>query len=105
MDHVDKHRSPDIAADDAAVLVPEYVVHERVEVTAVDREVVLVAGRQVGVAVATQVGGDHFVAPGRERFDVAPPDALGLRIAMHQQQWIAAHALVDVRHRNSIADH
>ncbi len=63
----------------AHAIVAEHVVHERVDVARVHREVVDVVGREIAVAVPAEVGDDDLEAGGRERRDVAPPDALGLR--------------------------
>ena len=93
----------DVAARDRALLVAEHVVHERV---AVDRErgdVVEAVGREARVAVAAEVGRDHLEARAGERPDVAPPDALRLRVAVQEQQRGAAGAFADVRDRHAVA--
>ena len=79
-----QHDATDVAARDRAVLVAEHVVHERVAVDRVRGDVVEVVGREARVAVAAEVGRDHLEAGGGERPDVAPPDALGLRVAVQQ---------------------
>ena len=81
----------------------EHVVHERVEVGGEGRRVVEVVGREVGVAVAAQVGDDDLEAGRGERLDVAPPDALGLGVAVHEQQRVAAHALPHEREIEPVA--
>ena len=71
-------------------------MHQRVQVARVRRRVVEPVGREVGVAEAAQVGDDHLEAGGGERGDVALPDALRLRPAVHQEQRDAAAALAPV---------
>ena len=96
-------RPADVAARDDAVLVAEHVVHERVEVDGERGDVVEAVGREARVAVAAQVGRDHLEAGVGERLDVAPPDALRLRVAVHEQQRSAADALAHVRERHAVA--
>ena len=83
----------------------EHVVHERVDVARVHREVVHVVGRQIAVAVAAEVGDDDLEARGGERRDVAPPDALGLGIPVQQEQRVAADAFAHVREGEVVAHH
>ena len=64
----------------------ELLVHERVQVHGEGGDVVEVVGREVAVAEAAEVGHDDLEAGGGERFDVAPPDALGLGLAVDEQQ-------------------
>src|SRR6185312_7241677 len=45
----------------------------------------------------------HLVARVRQRRDVAPPDALGLGVAVQQHQRIAANTFVDKRQRQPVA--
>jgi hypothetical protein len=93
-----------VATSDRAVLVAEDILHERV---AVDREcgdVVEVVRREARIAMAPEVGRDHFEARGRERRDVAPPDALGLRIAVQEEQRRAPDALAHVCDGHAVAD-
>ena len=98
---VDADDTADVAARDHAPLVAEHVVHERVDVAGVHREVVDVVGREVAVAVPAQVGDDDLEARRRERRDVAPPDPLGLGVAVEQQQRVPADALAHVRERRA----
>ena len=65
----------------------------------VRRDVVEAVGGEVGVAEAAEVGGDHLEARGGERRDVAPPDALRLGVAVHEQERHAADALAHERER------
>ena len=95
--HVVDHGPAHVAAGEEAVLVAEHVVHERVEVGGERGDVVEAVGREARFAVTAQVGRDHLEARGRERGDVAPPDALRLGVAVHEQQRRAAHAFAHVR--------
>ena len=54
----------DVAADHDAAVVAEDVVDERVEVRRERGDVVEAVGREVGVAVAAQVRGDHLESRG-----------------------------------------
>src|SRR5206468_8723047 len=81
------HSAAEVAACRRAALVAEDVVDERVQVARVPGEVVEAVGRQAGVPEPAQVGDDHLEPYGRERRDVAGPDPLGLRPAVHEQQW------------------
>jgi hypothetical protein len=101
---VDADHPTDVATGDGAAVVAEHIVHERVHVARVHREVVDVGGRQIAVAVAAQVGDDDLEPGGGEWRDVAPPDPLGLRIAVEQEQWVSADALADVGEVQSVAD-
>ena len=51
--------------------------------------------------MAAKVGG-HAVTGCGQRRDVAPPDALGLRVAVQQKQRVPADALVDVGQRQPV---
>ena len=78
-------------------------MHERV---AVDRErgdVVEVVRREARVAVTAEIGSDDLEARGGERADVAPPDPLGLRVPVEQQQRDTARALAHVGDRHAVA--
>ena len=77
--------------------VAQDVVDQRVQIARVRGGVVEAVGRQVGIAEAAQIGDDHLEAAGGERLDVALPDALRLRPAVHQEQRHAAAALAPVR--------
>ena len=101
---VEEHDAADVAARDRTVLVAEHVVHERVAVDRVRRDVVEVVGREARVAVPAEVGGDHLEARVGEWADVAPPDALGLRVPVEQQQRDATDAFAYVRDRHAVAD-
>ncbi len=93
----------EVPADDDAALVAEDVVDECVQVHRVGRDVVEAVRGEVGVADAAQVGGDDLEARGGERPDVAPPDPLRLRIAVHEQQGHAAGVLVHERQVHPVA--
>ena len=79
-------------------------MHERVQIARVRGRVVEAVGRQVGIAEAAQIGDDHLEAGGGEGLDVALPDALRLRPAVHQEQRHAAAALAPVREVEQPAD-
>ena len=102
---IDADHAADVATRDQAPLVTEHVVDQRVHVAGVQREVVLVIGRQIAVAVAAQVGGDHLESGLGERRDVAPPDALRLRVPVQQEQRRAALALTHVTECEVVAHH
>jgi hypothetical protein len=87
------HDTAHVARGGAAARVTEDVVDQREEVARVRRRIVEAVGRQVGVAVAAQVRDDHLEAGGGERRHVARPDALGLGVAVDEQQRIPADAL------------
>ena len=93
----------EVAANERAPVVPEHVVDERVQVERVRGHVVEAVGREVGVAVAAQVGRDDLEAGVGQRLDVAPPDALGLRVPVNEHDRRAAHALVHVGERHAVA--
>ena len=93
----------DVAADRDAAVVAEDVVDERVEVRRERGDVVEPVGREVGVAVAAEVRGDHLESRGRERPDVAPPDPLGFGVAVDEEQREPANALVHERDLQSVA--
>ena len=78
------------------------VVHQRVQVAGVEDEVVGVLYGEIGVAVAAQVGHDDFKARSDQRPYVAPPDAFGLRVAVDQQERVAADALAQVREAHAV---
>jgi hypothetical protein len=88
-----EHHSTEVTTHDAAPLVAEHVVDERVHVDRHRGHVGEPVGGHVGVAVAAQVGRDHLEAGRGERADVSPPNPLRLRITVDQQQWEAARAL------------
>ena len=77
-------------------LVAQLAAHQRLHVARVGGGVVVVVGRQPGVAEAAQVGHDHLEAGLRQRLDVAPPDPLRLGPAVDQEERLAALALADV---------
>ena len=84
------HAAAEVAAGGAAALVAEHVGHERVHVARVRREVVEAVRGQPGVAEAAQIRDDHLEAGTRQRRDVAPPDPLGLRPSVDEQQRVPA---------------
>ena len=105
MHEVDADDAPDVAAGDRGLRVPQHVVHERVDVARVHREVVDVVRRQIAVAVPAEIGDDDLEARGRERRDVAPPDAFGLGIAVQQEQRVTTDAFSHVREGEVVAHH
>ena len=103
MHEIDGDDTTDVAAHHRAPFVTEHVVHQRVHVARVRGQVVDVVGREVAVAVAAQIGGDDLEARRRQHLDVAPPDALGLRIPVQQQHRVAANALAHIGDRQLVA--
>ena len=92
------HGSAEIATDEHGALVAEMVVHERVHVARVRRNVVEAVGPDVGVAEAAQVRCDDLEARSRQWLDDAPPDALRLRPAVYEHERArATGVLVHVR--------
>ena len=98
------HAPAEVSAGGGAALVPKHVVEQRVHVAGVRREVVEAIGREVRVAESAQVRCDHLEAGLGQRSDVAPPDALGLRPAVHEQQRIAARARAYVGDAQPLTD-
>ena len=93
----------EVAADEHDAVVPEHVVDQRVEVEGVRGDVVVAVGGEVRVAEAAQVGSDDLEAGLGERADVAPPDPLRLRVAVHEQDRDAPGSLVHERQVHSVA--
>ena len=96
------HRAAEIAAHQHGALVAEVVVHERVHVACVRRDVVEPVRPDVGFAEAAQVGHDDFEAGAGQRLDHAPPDALRLGPAVYEHERPGATCvLVHVRLREA----
>lgn len=104
MDHVGGHHPADVTRRHQARLVAQLPGHQRVQVHGVRGDVEHVIRRQVAVACTPEVDGDDLEAGRSQRFDVAPPDALGLGIAVDQQQRGAAHALVHICQVHTVGD-
>ena len=98
------HAAADISSGGRAALVAEDVADERVQVARVRGEVVEAVGRESRVAEPAQVGHYHLEASLRQGPDVAPPDALRLGPAVHEQQRVAADALAYVGQLDALAN-
>ena len=79
-------------------------MHQRVQIARIGDDVVVIVGRQVAVADTAKIRCDDLEARRGQRLDVAPPDPLGLRIAVDQQQWRPADSLVNEGQRNTLRD-
>ncbi|MEE8166526.1 MAG: hypothetical protein V3T64_13225 [Myxococcota bacterium] len=71
------------------------VVDQRIQITGVEHEIVFIILGEVGVPVAAQIGHDHFVSGLGKGSNISPPDAFGLRVAMHEQEWISPDSFAE----------
>jgi hypothetical protein len=82
----------EIPARGRAPLMAEHLVHERMKVPRVRRQVVVPVRGERGVAEPAQIGSDHLEPHGGERLDVPGPDPLCLRPSVDEEERIAAFA-------------
>ena len=90
-------RAAEVAAAEHHPLVAQALGHERVEVAAVGGHVVEAVGPDLAVAEAAEVRDDDLEAGRGQRLDHAPPDPLGLRPPVDEEERHAARAFAHER--------
>jgi hypothetical protein len=82
----------------------QYIVHQCAKILGIRCRIVEPIRREIGIPESSQIRDNDFKSGAGERPDVPVPDAFGLREAVNEEQWIAAHPFTDVSQRKALTD-